>query len=268
MSAPAADSFAERSARERARSLLDAGSFRELLGPFERIRSPYLAPQSIVAQADDGVVVARGLLGGSSACIVATEGRFLGGSIGEIGGAKIAGVLERAYADASSGTLTRVVLALDTGGIRLQEANLGLLAVAEICDAIVALRAYLPVVAVIAGRVGVYGGMSLAASLCTVRIVTEGARLGLNGPDVVETEAGIEEFDASDRPLIWRVSGGRRRVQQGFAQTLVPDDASAIRAAVLDVFERAPAFETIEAPAFSDPSLARDPFLQAEGIAR
>ncbi len=42
-------SFIELNARERARMLLDDGSFRELLGPFERIVSPWLEPQGIVA---------------------------------------------------------------------------------------------------------------------------------------------------------------------------------------------------------------------------
>ncbi|RMC91234.1 biotin-independent malonate decarboxylase subunit beta, partial [Aquitalea palustris] len=49
-------SFIELSARERAHSLLDAGSCRELAGPFERLYSPWLSAQGIVAQADDGVV--------------------------------------------------------------------------------------------------------------------------------------------------------------------------------------------------------------------
>lgn len=230
------DSFAERLACERAIALLDPSGARTLLGPFERVASPYLARQGIVAQADDGVTIARGRLGGVDACVVATEGRFLGGSIGEVGGAKIAGALERAYRETLAGNRVRVVLALDTGGIRLQEANLGLLAIAEICDAVIALRRRIPVVALIAGRVGVYGGMSIVASLCTARIVTEGARIGLNGPDVIETEAGIEELDASDRPLIWQLTGGRRRFEQGIATALVADDLGAIRNAVLEAF--------------------------------
>jgi malonate decarboxylase beta subunit len=230
------DSFAELLASERARALLDDGTAREILGPFDRLTSPYLPPQGIVTQADDGVSILRGTLGGTSACIVATEGRYLGGSIGAIGGSKIAGALERAYMDAQRGKPIRMVLALDTGGIRLQEANLGILAVAEICDAIVALRRYVPVIALVAGRVGVYGGMSIAVSLCDARIVTEGARIGLNGPDVIETEAGIEEFDASNRPLIWQLTGGRRRVDQGIAQQLVRDDVPAIRDALIAAF--------------------------------
>lgn len=260
------ESYAERGARERARALLDPSSFRELLGPFARVSSPYLAAQDVVPQSDDGVVVARGTLGGAGACVVASDGRFLGGSIGEIGGAKIAGALELARRDFEAGRPTRVVLALDTGGIRLQEANLGILAVTEICDAIVALRELMPVVAVIAGRVGVYGGLSLSTALCSAIIVTEGARIGLNGPDVVETESGIEEMDSSDRPLIWRVTGGRRRFEQGFTTELVADDLGAIRAAVELAFERPRELGPLVAPPFPDPRLERDEFLRAMEI--
>ncbi|HTU71044.1 MAG TPA: biotin-independent malonate decarboxylase subunit beta [Candidatus Baltobacteraceae bacterium] len=260
------ESFAERGARERARALLDPASFRELLDPFARIASPYLAAQDVVPQADDGVVVARGTLGNRRACVVASDGRFLGGSIGEIGGAKIAGALELARRDFEDGRPTRVVLALDTGGIRLQEANLGILAVTEICDAIVALRERMPVVAVIAGRVGVYGGLSLSTALCSAIIVSEGARIGLNGPDVVETESGIEEMDSSDRPLIWRVTGGRRRFEQDFTTELVADDVGAIRAAVERAFERPRPLGPLVPPPFPDPRLERDAFLHAMEI--
>lgn len=228
-------SFAELSARERVRDLLDTGTFRELIDPFERVRSPYLAEQRIVAQSDDGVVVGRGTIGGESAVIVATDGRYLGGSIGEIGGAKIAGALECAADAWQRGERTRVAIVFDSGGIRLQEANLGILAIAEICDAIVALRAFTPVVAVIAGRVGVYGGMSIAASLCSASILTEGARWGLNGPEVVEEEAGLAELDARDRPLVWRATGGRRRYAQGQATRLVTDDVDVICATLREL---------------------------------
>jgi malonate decarboxylase beta subunit len=260
------ESFAERGARERAQALLDPQTFRELLDPFTRISSPYLAVQGVVPQSDDGVVIARGTIGGERACVVATDGRFLGGSIGEIGGAKIAGALELSLRDAHRGTPTRTVLALDTGGIRLQEANLGILAVSEICDAIVALREFVPVAALIAGRVGVYGGLSLAASLCSRLIVSEVARVGLNGPDVVETEAGIDEMDSSDRPLIWRVMGGRRRYEQGFASDFVDDDVDAIRAAVERAFTHPRERGPLTAPAFVDPRLDRPAFLRAMGI--
>ncbi|MBF3217253.1 biotin-independent malonate decarboxylase subunit beta, partial [Pseudomonas aeruginosa] len=64
-------SFTELGARQRARALLDAGSFRELLDPFAGVQSPWLERQGIVPQADDGVVVARGLLDGQPAVLAA-----------------------------------------------------------------------------------------------------------------------------------------------------------------------------------------------------
>jgi len=53
-------SFVELNARERAQALLDESSYRELLGPFERLESPWLLLQGVVPQADDGLIVARG----------------------------------------------------------------------------------------------------------------------------------------------------------------------------------------------------------------
>jgi malonate decarboxylase beta subunit len=157
-------SFIELGARERATALLDAGSMRELIGPFERMTSPWLKLQGIVTQADDGVIVAKGTIDGQSAVVVAIEGNFQGGSLGEVGGAKMAGALELAAEDNRRGIPTRAVLLLETGGVRLQEANLGLAAIAEIHAAIADLRRYQPVIAVIAGSVGCFGGMSVAAT--------------------------------------------------------------------------------------------------------
>jgi malonate decarboxylase beta subunit len=225
-------SFIEMNARERARAVLDPGTFREMLGPFDRIKSPWLPLQGIVAQADDGVVLARGTLQAKPALIAAIESAYQGGSMGEVSGAKIAGALERALDDCGQGRLILPVLLFETGGVRLQEANLGLAAIAEIHAAIIALRRYVPVVGVIAGMVGCFGGMSLAAAMCTHLIVTPQARLGMNGPEVIEQEAGVEELDATDRELIWSLIGGEQRYAVGFADELLEDDAGAIAAAV------------------------------------
>ncbi|MBB5419845.1 biotin-independent malonate decarboxylase subunit beta [Paraburkholderia atlantica] len=232
------ESFIELPARERARSLLDAGSFRELLGPFDRIASPWLPMQGIVCQADDGCVIARGTIDGEPAVVAAIESAFQGGSIGEVSGSKIAAALEMALRDCERGKLVRPVVLFETGGVRLQEANLGLAVIAEIQAAIVALRRHVPVVGVIAGMVGCFGGMSLAAALCSYLIVTKQGRLGMNGPEVIEQEAGIEELDASDRRRVWQLIGGEQRVASALADTLVDDDADAVRAAVLAAFAR------------------------------
>jgi malonate decarboxylase beta subunit len=231
-------SFVELRARERALALLDRGTYRELLGPFDRLESPWLAEQGVVPQADDGLIVARGTLAGKDSAVLAIEGQFQGGSIGEVSGAKMAGALDLAHADAERGRSVQVLLLLETGGVRLQEANLGLQAIAEINSSLLALRKYVPVVGVISGMVGCFGGMSITAGLCSYLIMTRAGRLGLNGPEVIEEQSGIEEFDSRDRPLIWAVNGGEQRYATGFVDDLVEDDVELIRQRVIEAFGR------------------------------
>jgi malonate decarboxylase beta subunit len=228
----------ELNARERAQALLDEGSYRELLGPFERLESPWLLQQGVVPQADDGLIVARGKISGTDSVILAIEGQFQGGGIGEVSGAKAAAALDLALEDAKRGQPVQVVLLLETGGVRLQEANLGLEVIAEINSSLIALRQHVPVVGVIAGMVGCFGGMSISASLCSYLIMTREARLGLNGPEVIEEQSGIEEFDSKDRQLIWGVNGGEQRHATGFADYLAEDDVAAIKECIVQAFGR------------------------------
>ena len=232
------DSFIERGARSRAQALLDPGTFRELAGPFARLYSPWLAMQNLVTQADDGVVVAKGKLDGNPTVVLAIEGAFQGGSMGEIGAAKIAGAMELALRDNERGVPTQAVIVFETGGVRLQEANLGLAGIAEIQSAIVALRRHRPVIGISAGTVGCYGGMSIAAGLCSYFVMTREARLGLNGPQVIEQEAGVAEFDARQRALIWSLTGGAQRTATHLADACVDDDTAAVRASVIDCCAR------------------------------
>jgi malonate decarboxylase beta subunit len=153
-----------------------------------------------------------------------------------VSGSKIAAALELALRDCERGHIVRPVVLFETGGVRLQEANLGLAVIAEIQAAIVALRRHVPVVGVIAGMVGCFGGMSLAAALCSYLVVTKQGRLGMNGPEVIEQEAGIDELDASDRRRVWQLIGGEQRVATALADQLVDDDAVAVRAAVQSAF--------------------------------
>ncbi|MGO4307166.1 biotin-independent malonate decarboxylase subunit beta [Cupriavidus sp. RAF12] len=231
----ARESFVELGARARARALLDAGSFRELAGPFDGLRSPWLERQGVVPQGDDGVIVAKGTIDGHPAVVLAIEGAFQGGSLGEVGGAKIAGALELAAEDNRQGIPMRAVILFETGGVRLQEANLGLAAIAEIHAGIVDLRRYQPVIGVIAGQVGCFGGMSIAAGLCSALVVTREARLGLNGPAVIEQEAGIAEYDSRDRPFIWSFTGGEQRIATSLADRYVDDDSATIRQVVAEL---------------------------------
>ncbi len=231
-------SLIEMRARERARALVDPGSFRELLGPFDRLESPWLPRQGIVPQADDGVILARGQIAGRPVVIAAIEGAFQGGSMGEVSGSKIAAALGLARRDAEAGRAVVPVLLLETGGVRLQEANLGEAVVAEIHAEIVALRRLVPVIGVVTGTIGCFGGMAIAAGLCSYLIVLPQARLGLNGPEVIEQEAGIDELDAGDRQLVRSLAGGEQRYQTGFADLVIEDDADLLRRTIADLAAR------------------------------
>ena len=117
-----------------------------------------------------------------------------------------------------------VLLLLDTGGVRLHEANAGLIAISEIMRATLDARAAgVPVIALIGSGNGAFGGMGIVARCCSTVIMSEEGRLSLSGPEVIETVRGVEEFDSRDRALVWRVTGGKHRYLIDQAQVLVPD---------------------------------------------
>jgi malonate decarboxylase beta subunit len=229
---PARHSYYEANARQRLAGLLDAGSFRELLGPEERVTSPHLPALGLPAAFDDGVVVGRGRLADRAVLVAAQEGGFLGGAVGEVHGAKITGLLERAADERPQA----VLLLLESGGVRLHEANAGLIAISEILRALLALRAAgVPVIGLIGGACGCFGGMGIVARCCDALVMSEAGRLGLSGPEVIETVMGVEEFDVRDRALVWRTFGGKHRLLLGEADRLVADDLAAFRAAALEL---------------------------------
>jgi malonate decarboxylase beta subunit len=231
-------SVIEMRARERARALLDPGTFRELLGPFDHVESPWLPLQGVVPESDDGVIVARGQMAARPAVIMAIEGAFQGGGMGEVSASKIAAALALAGRDCENGKPILPVLLLETGGVRLQEANLGEAVVGEIHAEIVALRRHVPVIGVITGMIGCFGGMAITAGLCTYLVALPQARLELNGPEVIEQEAGIDELDAGDKQLIWSLMGGEQRYKTGFVDALVEDDAKQLKQAIADLATR------------------------------
>ncbi|MGE8250761.1 MAG: biotin-independent malonate decarboxylase subunit beta, partial [Stenotrophomonas bentonitica] len=184
-------SFYEADARERVAGLLDAGSFSEFVGPARRIISPHLAQLDQPGAFDDGIVVGAGSLSGRPVLIAAQQGQFMGGGVGEVHGAKLTGLLERAVAVRPDA----VLLLLDSGGVRLHEANAGLVAISEIMRAVLATRAAgIPVFALIGSGNGAFGGMGIVARCCTAVVMSEEGRLSLSGPEVIETVRGVEEF--------------------------------------------------------------------------
>ncbi|WP_288379508.1 biotin-independent malonate decarboxylase subunit beta [uncultured Massilia sp.] len=223
-------SYLELTARQRIPAIFDAGSFEEFLPPSARVASPHLAQLDAPVSFDDGVIVGRGKLDGLTVFGAAQEGAFMGGAVGEVHGAKLVGMLRRAVDERADA----VVLLLESGGVRLHEANAGLIAVSEVMRAMLDAReAGIPVVALVGGSNGCFGGMGISARCANAVIMSEEGRLAMSGPEVIETANGVEEFDSRDRALVWRTTGGKHRYLMGDCQALVPDDTAAFRAAAI-----------------------------------
>lgn len=226
-----ASSYQEANARERLQQLFDPDSFEEFLPPSERVVSPHLGQLNAPVAFDDGVAVGRAQLDGVTVYTAAQEGGFMGGAVGEVHGAKLVGLLRRAVRD----QVAAVVLLVESGGVRLHEANAGLIAVSEVMRALLDTRAAgIPVIVLVGGSNGAFGGMGIVSRCANVVVMSEEGRLAMSGPEVIETASGVEEFDSRDRALVWRTSGGKHRYLMGDCQRIVADDIAAFRAAALE----------------------------------
>jgi malonate decarboxylase beta subunit len=229
-------------ARQRVAGLLDSGSFTEFIGPSERVQSPHLKMFDLPSAFDDGVIIGRGKLKGKDVLIAAQEGQFMGGTFGEVSGAKILGLV-RAARDHKELPQT-VLLLLDSGGVRLQEANAGELAVAELMRAIVQARcAGVAVIALVGGKSGAFGGAGLTAATCSRIVISEQGRIGVSGPEVIETNKGVEEFDAQNKALVWSTDGGKNRRLIGGADAFAEDSMDGFRAAAEAVLAKVPSLD-------------------------
>lgn len=214
-------SFFDANARERAIGLVDKGTFTEFLNPLARCSSPHLPVLGQAVEFDDGTVCGVGLIGKHPVFVVSMEGKFIGGAIGEVNGAKMVSTIRLAlkaaaeikekHAEDYAARRPMVAISFETGGVRLHEANAGLLAHAEVMDAFQDCRGILPVVSVVGSKVGCFGGMGFVAAATDVIIMNEEGRIGLTGPEVIEQEMGKDEFDASNKALVYRTTGAKHK---------------------------------------------------------
>lgn len=65
--------FLEASARVRASSLVDKGTFTELIGPADKRTSPHLPVLNEAVEFDDGIVTGIGLLGQHPAIVISQK---------------------------------------------------------------------------------------------------------------------------------------------------------------------------------------------------
>jgi malonate decarboxylase beta subunit len=239
-------SYAECTARQRISTLFDTGSFVEWLPPSQRVTSPHLAQLGVPAAFDDGVAIGSALLAGRTVFVAAQEGEFIGGGVGEVHGAKLVGVFRRALRDRPAA----VVLLAESGGVRLHEANAGLIAVSEVMRALLDVRtAGIAVIVLIGGANGCFGGMGLVARCADHLVISDIGRHAMSGPEVIEASHGVEEFDSRDRALVWRTTGGKHRYLVGDCDRIVADDVLAFRNAAISALgsNHAPTLASLQA---------------------
>ena len=228
-------SFYESSARERINHLVDPNTFVEILPPSSKEQSPHLKLLNIVSSFDDGIIIGKAKLNNHSILIASQEGKFMGGTVGEVHGAKLVGLLQSAIAC----EVKAVYLLIDSGGVRLHEANAGLIAISEIMRAIFILRNHnIPVYAIIGSQNGCFGGMGIVAACCNAVCMNEEGRWGVSGPEVIETVCGVEEFDSQDKPLVWRTLGGKHRYIMKAIDIIVPDDVNEFKKATYTLLNK------------------------------
>lgn len=240
-------SFYESTARQRAVYLTDKNTFTELLSPIDKMTSPHLPVLGEAVSFDDGVITGVGKIGKRPVFVISQEGRFIGGAVGEVHGAKMVAVFRLAlqsydkikakYPADYEDRAPAVVISFETGGVRLHEANAGLLAHAEVMEQIQHCRGKVPVIGLVGSKVGCFGGMGFVSVATDLVIMSPLGRIGLTGPEVIEEAMGKKEFDASDRGLIYRITGGKHKYIMGDAAYLVEDTIGAFRSQITEVLQ-------------------------------
>src|SRR3954453_10649168 len=172
--------------REAARTerLTPLGRLEALCGPgaLELVRTR-IASRSKRSAPGDGVVAGAGTVGGRPVYCYAQDQGFAGGSLGSPQAETIVRVLELA-----DRALAPVVGFIASGGARIDEGAGALAGYGAIFRSHVALSGRVPQISVITGTSA--GGGAYSPALTDFVVMTEGSRLFLTGPSVVEEGMG------------------------------------------------------------------------------
>ena len=189
---PACDFHFTLPGRERIRLVLDEGTWAELWGELEtedRLEFTDSIPYSEkVAKAvaktgqNEALLCGRGRLEGRPIILVVLDFKFMGGSMGEVVGEKIALGCDLAAAEGLP-----VVMFTSSGGARMHEGMLSLMQMAKTCAALASFRD--------AGGFSVCvmtnpttGGVTASfASVCDLTLAEPGALIGFAGPRVISS---------------------------------------------------------------------------------
>lgn len=219
-------SFSSLGAAERARAVLDPGSF------VARADLP----------ADVPFAVGTGRLDGTPVVVALSDGHRRGGTFGVREASLLGAVLDEALpAGADPVRAPAVILGFDTGGVRVEEGPVALAAVSAVGVELAGLVARgLRVASVISGPRGCFGAPSVMAALPQAVIMTDNAHWGLTGPKLIER---VRAGDGADTAQFVATSAAIR-LDNGDADVVVADAAPAVRAALAEALAAMPAAAT------------------------
>lgn len=224
-------------------ALVDPGSFAPESGPAASNPIGYPGYEELLERAaarsghDESVLAGPACVDGHDVELAWFAFDFLGGSMGEVAGERLARGMERA---ASRGV--PFVLRTATGGARMQEGMRALVQMPKVVSARLALtRAHQPFIAIL-GNPTTGGVLASIASLADITAAEEGATIGFAGPRVAEAFTGSPVGDRSHN--------ASAAIMHGLVDmTLPPDGARDYVARALKVLHRDPAPVEQSAPA-------------------
>ena len=151
---------------------------------------------------DEAVVTGRATIGGHTIEMAAFDFSFLGGSMGEVAGERVARAIERAAQDQ-----VPFVLLVRTGGARMQEGMRSLVQLPKLVAARGRLtEAHVPFLVVLADPT-TGGVLASIAGLADYTIAEAGATIGFAGPRVVEAFTGSAPAPGSHSSASARAAG-------------------------------------------------------------
>jgi acetyl-CoA carboxylase beta subunit len=175
------------------------------------------------------MLAARGHIGGRQVWIAATDATRARGAIGVAEAEALCQLLR-----AARGAPAPVFLLLDSAGAKVDEGLAALGAFRRLYrEALLTRMALVPMYALL-GR-ACFGGSSMLATLCNLRIYSSRTLLGVSGPGVIQALAGSDQLDAGDAAAVQALMGGEARARLGNDEVLVVDDLATFRSRALEL---------------------------------
>ena len=182
-----------------------------------KARLEHLLDNAVVLEQVDGVVVARGQVGGCEVLAFATDATVQGGALGAVGCRAIATVTDRAVAEKLP-----IIGIWHSGGARLREGVAGLDAVARVFAAQVRASGRVLQLSVVVGPAA--GGAAYGPALTDLVVMAPDGRVLVTGPDIVRKVTG-QDVDAE------RLGGSATHSKSGVIHLAADSEADALHQA-------------------------------------